>query len=128
MIMLSLPVDSPSVAHSVQTFLWWAILQGAVILMQNRYQRRRMYTRIALGKCSAMDVVAGESSASAGQLLLLYPLLFALQGLQVRRGLPPGLWPPRLEAAAAQCCGEARPPRGCSATEPAAPPHSPCSL
>jgi hypothetical protein len=43
-----------------------------------------MYTRIALGKSSAMDVVGGESSGSAGQLLLLYPMLFALQGLQVR--------------------------------------------
>ncbi|KAI3429588.1 hypothetical protein D9Q98_005674 [Chlorella vulgaris] len=82
MLMLSLPVDSPSVARAVQTFLWWAVLQGFVILMQNRYQRRRMYTRIALGKSSAMDVVGGESSGSAGQLLLLYPMLFALQGLQ----------------------------------------------
>jgi hypothetical protein len=83
MLMLSLPVDSPSVARSVQTFLWWAILQGAVIVMQNRYQRRRMYTRIALGKSSAMDVVGGETSASTGQLWVLYPMLFALQGLQV---------------------------------------------
>ncbi|EFN59747.1 hypothetical protein CHLNCDRAFT_59538 [Chlorella variabilis] len=82
MLMLSLPVDSPSVARSVHTFLWWAVLQGAVIIMQNRYQRRRMYTRIALGKSSAMDVVGGESSGSSGQLLLLYPMLFTLQGLQ----------------------------------------------
>jgi len=36
MLMLSLPVDSPSVARSVQTFLWWAILQGGVIVAQNR--------------------------------------------------------------------------------------------
>ena len=48
------------------------------------YQRRRMYTRIALGKSSAMDVVGGETSASTGQLWVLYPMLFALQGLQVR--------------------------------------------
>ncbi|PSC69322.1 transmembrane 120-like protein isoform B [Micractinium conductrix] len=82
MLMLSLPVDSPSVVRSVHTFLWWAVLQGAVIVMQNRYQRRRMYTRVALGKSSAMDVVGGESSAAAGQLALLYPLLFMLQGLQ----------------------------------------------
>ncbi len=54
------------------------------------YQRRRMYTRIALGKSSAMDVVGGESSASTGQLWVLYPMLFTLQGLQVRvRG---GCW------------------------------------
>ena len=42
-----------------------------------------MYTRIALGKSSAMDVVGGESCGSTGQLLLLYPMLFLLQGLQV---------------------------------------------
>jgi hypothetical protein len=36
MLMLTLPVDSPSVARSLHTFLWWAILQGVVIVMQNR--------------------------------------------------------------------------------------------
>ena len=49
------------------------------MFIQNRYQRRRMYTRIALGRNTAMDVVAGESSGSSGQLVLLYPMLFALQ-------------------------------------------------
>ena len=52
------------------------------MMVQNRYQRRRMYTRIALGKNRAMDVVSGESSGGSGQLLFLYPLLFALQILQ----------------------------------------------
>ena len=42
-----------------------------------------MYTRIALGKSGAMDVVCGETSGAHGQLLLLYPMLFTLQGLQV---------------------------------------------
>ena len=42
-----------------------------------------MYTRIALGKNSAMDVVSGESSGGQGQLLILYPLLFALQLLEI---------------------------------------------
>ena len=51
-----------------------------------RYQRRRMYTRIALGKNSAMDVVSGESSGGQGQLLILYPLLFALQILEIYIG------------------------------------------
>ena len=41
-----------------------------------------MYTRIALGKNRAMDVVSGESSGGSGQLLILYPLLFSLQLLQ----------------------------------------------
>ena len=47
-----------------------------------------MYTRIALGKNSAMDVVSGESSGGQGQLLILYPLLFALQSLEMYIGTP----------------------------------------
>ncbi|KAK9818394.1 hypothetical protein WJX72_011969 [[Myrmecia] bisecta] len=82
LLLLALPVDSPSVQMCVKNFLWWSCLQGAVMLVQNRYQRRRMYTRIALGKNSAMDVVSGESSGGYGQLLLLYPMLFGLQALQ----------------------------------------------
>jgi hypothetical protein len=87
-LMLSLPVDSPSFVRSVTMFLWWAMMQAVVIVAQNRYQRRRMYTRIALGKNSAMDVVSGETSGAHGQLLLLYPMLFAMQALQAsgRRG------------------------------------------
>ena len=53
--------------------------QGMVMMLQNRYQRRRMYTRIALGKNRAMDVVSGETSGGSGQLIILYPLLFGLQ-------------------------------------------------
>lgn len=33
-----------------------------------------------------MDVVSGESSGGQGQLLILYPLLFALQGLEMYIG------------------------------------------
>jgi hypothetical protein len=58
-----------------------AFAQGLVMLLQNRYQRRRMYTRVALGKSSSMDVV---SSGISGQLKLLYPLLFFLQVLYLR--------------------------------------------
>ena len=46
-----------------------------------------MYTRIALGKNTAMDVVSGESSGGYGQLLILYPLLFALQVYQFKIGV-----------------------------------------
>lgn len=59
-----------------QRFMVWNSFQAIVMMVQNRYQRRRMYTRIALGKNSAMDVVGGESSGGKGQLLLLYPMLF----------------------------------------------------
>ena len=53
----------------------WSCFQALVILFQNRYQLRRMYTRIAMGKTTAMDVVSGESSGSSGQLLMLYPFI-----------------------------------------------------
>lgn len=46
-----------------------------------------MYTRIALGENTAMDVLGGESSGSSGQLLVLYPLLFGMQVLQIGIGL-----------------------------------------
>lgn len=36
--------------RGVQLFLKWAIMQGVAMLLQNRYQRQRLYTRIALGK------------------------------------------------------------------------------
>lgn len=79
LLMVGLPVSSPAVYQFCETFLLFSCFQALVMMMQNRYQRRRMYTRIALGKNSAMDVVSGESSGSSGQLLLLYPLLFFLQ-------------------------------------------------
>ena len=85
-LMLSLPVDSPAFVRAITLFLWWAMMQSVVIVLQNRYQRRRMYTRIALGKNAAMDVVSGESSGTHGQLLVLYPILFAMQSLQAYIG------------------------------------------
>jgi len=33
--------------------LVWAIMQGFAMLLQNRYQRQRLYTRIALGKVTS---------------------------------------------------------------------------
>jgi hypothetical protein len=64
------------VYYFAEKFMLWSAFQALVMLVQNRYQKRRMYTRIAMGKNSAMDVVSGESSGSAGQLMVLYPMLF----------------------------------------------------
>ncbi|KAG0448844.1 hypothetical protein HPP92_027630 [Vanilla planifolia] len=71
----------------VQLFLVWAIMQGIAMLLQNRYQRQRLYTRIALGKAKRMDVVWGETAGVEGQLWLLYPILFVLQGFEAFVGL-----------------------------------------
>jgi hypothetical protein len=72
-VLLMLPVDSPAVQFTVNKFLWWAWWQSIIMVLQNRYQRTRLYTRIALGKAMAMDVVSGESSGNFGQLYVLYP-------------------------------------------------------
>nr|XP_043618036.1 transmembrane protein 120 homolog [Erigeron canadensis] len=71
----------------IQLFLKWAIMQGVAMLVQNRYQRQRLYTRIALGKARRMDVVWGETSGVEGQLWLLCPMLFILQGFEGYVGL-----------------------------------------
>ncbi|KAL8538303.1 hypothetical protein ACS0TY_000327 [Phlomoides rotata] len=71
----------------VQLFLKWAIMQGVAMILQNRYQRQRLYTRIALGKARRMDVVWGETAGVEGQLLLLFPVLFILQGFEAYVGV-----------------------------------------
>ncbi|WZZ78596.1 hypothetical protein YC2023_099168 [Brassica napus] len=71
----------------VRLFLQWAMMQGVAMLLQNRYQRQRLYTRIALGKAKRMDVVWGETAGVDGQLLLLCPILFTLQGFEAYVGL-----------------------------------------
>ncbi|KAG8390488.1 hypothetical protein BUALT_Bualt01G0088600 [Buddleja alternifolia] len=71
----------------VELFLKWAIMQGVAMILQNIYQRQRLYTRIALGKARRMDVVWGETAGVAGQLLLLCPILFVLQGFEAYIGV-----------------------------------------
>ncbi|KAK3042793.1 hypothetical protein RJ639_001066, partial [Escallonia herrerae] len=73
--------------RGVQLFLQWAIMQGVAMLLQNRYQRQRLYTRIALGKARRMDVVWGETAGVEGQLWLLCPILFILQGFEAFVGV-----------------------------------------
>ncbi|XP_042505396.1 transmembrane protein 120 homolog [Macadamia integrifolia] len=77
----------PTSRRGVKLFLRWAIMQGIAMMLQNRYQRQRLYTRIALGKARRMDVVWGETAGVEGQLLLLCPLLFILQGFEAYVGL-----------------------------------------
>ncbi|KAI4367991.1 hypothetical protein MLD38_016609 [Melastoma candidum] len=79
--------DCAQKQRGVQLFLQWAILQGVAMLLQNRYQRQRLYTRIALGKAKRMDVVWGETAGVDGQLWLLCPILFVLQGFEAYVGL-----------------------------------------
>lgn len=50
LVMLTMPPADPVCRVFVKRFNAWAIFQGVNMLLQNRYQRRRLYTRIALGK------------------------------------------------------------------------------
>jgi hypothetical protein len=77
-------LDSPACEAFTLRFLLFTTLQGVVMLVQNRYQRFRLYTRVAMGKASPMDVASIE--LSGGQLKLLYPLLFGLQAMQLYVG------------------------------------------
>ncbi|XP_057479324.1 uncharacterized protein LOC130766683 isoform X1 [Actinidia eriantha] len=79
--------DCAQKQRGVQLFLQWAIMQGVAMLLQNRYQRQRLYTRIALGKAGRMDVVWGETAGVEGQLWLLAPILFILQGFEAYIGM-----------------------------------------
>ncbi|XP_057735929.1 uncharacterized protein LOC130951293 [Arachis stenosperma] len=79
--------DCAKTQRGVQLFLQWAMMQGVAMLLQNRYQRQRLYTRIALGKAKRMDVVWGETAGVDGQLWLLCPILFILQGFEAYVGL-----------------------------------------
>ncbi|GMH09152.1 hypothetical protein Nepgr_010992 [Nepenthes gracilis] len=73
--------------RGVELFLQCAMMQGVAMLLQNRYQRQRLYTRIALGKAKRMDVVWGETAGVDGQLWMLCPILFILQGFEAYVGL-----------------------------------------
>ncbi|XP_022738308.1 transmembrane protein 120 homolog [Durio zibethinus] len=73
--------------RGVELFLQWAMMQGVAMLLQNRYQRQRLYTRIALGKANRMDVVWGETAGVEGQLWVLYPILFLMQGFEAYVGI-----------------------------------------
>lgn len=87
LVVLTMDVQSDACLNYMSRFLVFTALQGVVMLVQNRYQRFRMYTRVAMGKANVMDVAGGEMGGNVGQLKLLYPLLFGLQGLQIYFGL-----------------------------------------
>lgn len=79
--------DCSQKQKGVELFLLWAIMQGVAMLLQNRYQRQRLYTRIAMGKARRMDVVWGETAGVDGQIWLLAPILFVLQGFEAYVGI-----------------------------------------
>ncbi|KHG13751.1 Transmembrane protein [Gossypium arboreum] len=73
--------------RGVELFLQWAMMQGAALLLLNRYQRRRLYTRISLGKSNSMNVARRETTGVDCQLWVLCPVLFVMQGFEAYVGL-----------------------------------------
>jgi len=82
LVLITLPTESESFKMFSEKFIYFNVMQGLIMMFQNRYQSRRLYRQIALGRNQTMDVVSAESSPGKGQLLILYPALFAMQGLQ----------------------------------------------
>jgi hypothetical protein len=69
------------------SLLWFLLVQGGIMFLQNRYQHRRHYTRRALGKAKDVDVAATETIVEKPtDLRMLIPLLFGLYAYEVVMG------------------------------------------
>ncbi|QDZ20780.1 transmembrane TMPIT-like protein [Chloropicon primus] len=82
LVLMTLPTESKAFKIFSEKFIFFNVLQGLIMMFQNKYQSRRLYRQIALGRNKTMDVVSTESSPGKGHLLVLYPALFAMQALQ----------------------------------------------
>jgi hypothetical protein len=80
LVLLSLPVDAFPVQNFMGPLLLLIVFQAVVMLFQTWNNRRRLYTRVAIGKAGLMDVAAGDSSiGAAGNIWLLYVVVFCFQ-------------------------------------------------
>lgn len=77
-MMLLFPNDYVITGRLVEMLVFGAI-QGFVMLFQNNYQKKRLYTRKALGKARAIDVESSETLVEKPtDLKILIPMLFIL--------------------------------------------------
>lgn len=67
------------VSQRLIELLTFGALQGCVMMFQNNYQKKRLYTRKALGKAKAIDVESTETLVEKPtDLKILIPMLFIL--------------------------------------------------
>lgn len=67
--------------------LVFLVVQGIVMFLQNLYQSKRHYTRVAIGKASTIDVAASETLVETpSNLRILVPLLFLTYILELISG------------------------------------------
>jgi len=77
------------VAAAAGPLLLLIALQGAVMVLQNRYQRGRLYAAVAAGRARTVDVPGGEASGGGrgvGGLALLLPPLMVFQACEMMLG------------------------------------------
>ncbi len=79
--------DSSNYVHFLPQFMVFSLFQGAVQVMQNIYQSSKLYSLIAMGKASRMDVtsevgVFWHIGCSPG-LTFLLPFLLFVQSFQL---------------------------------------------
>lgn len=64
--------------------LWFGLTQGLVMMFQNNYQKKRLYTRKALGKAKAIDIDSTETLVEKPtDLSILIPMLFILYAMEL---------------------------------------------
>lgn len=86
-VMLLYPSDWLKIDRKNE-FLWFGLLQGVIMLIQNRYQQRRSYVRKTLGKATQVDVDTSETLVEKPtDLKILIPLLYALYLYEVLFGV-----------------------------------------
>jgi hypothetical protein len=81
-IMLLFPNDYLIQSRLVEMLVFGAT-QGFVMMFQNNYQKKRLYTRKALGKAKAIDIDSTETlQEKPSDLKILIPLLFLLYAME----------------------------------------------
>uniref|UniRef100_A0A6A7G6G1 Transmembrane protein 120 homolog n=1 Tax=Hirondellea gigas TaxID=1518452 RepID=A0A6A7G6G1_9CRUS len=86
-ITMSIP-DEMMVSIMHNGVLKFFVLQGVVMFLQNWYQSRRQYARVATGKASSIDIAASETLVeNPSNLFLLVPLLYLTYVLELMAGV-----------------------------------------
>lgn len=76
-----------SVQDAWARFLWFALAQGFVMMVSNRYQANRHYARRALGKAKEVDVETTETLVEKPtDLFALVPMLYCVYAFEIYFG------------------------------------------
>jgi hypothetical protein len=79
MTLMMMSLSEQIIAEKLRWFDWFGLVQGAIMLFQNMYQKKRNYVRRTLGKAVLTDVYSTETLAEKPtDLIWLVPMLYGL--------------------------------------------------